>query len=110
IRIIMDAIRATSGRAEVFGLGARDGKREIHRRIGYLPGDFGLAEGIRVCDRLRYHANLRGGVDPARVDALAEHLKLDVTRQVRHLSRGSQQKAAIVQAFMSDPELLVLDE
>jgi beta-exotoxin I transport system ATP-binding protein len=110
MRVLMDAIRPTSGRAEVFGLGARDGKRDIHRRVGYLPGDFGLAERILVRDRLRYHANLRGGVDWARVEMLATHLELDVTRQVKHLSRGNQQKAGIVQAFMSDPELLMLDE
>jgi ABC-2 type transport system ATP-binding protein len=110
MRVFMDAIRPTSGRAEVFGLGARDGKREIHRRVGYLPGDFGLAERIVVRDRLRYHANLRNGVDPARVEALSQYLELDMTRQVQHLSRGNQQKVGIVQAFMSDPELLMLDE
>jgi ABC-2 type transport system ATP-binding protein len=110
MRVLMDAIRPTSGRAEVFGLSARDGSREIHRRVGYLPGDFGLAERILVRDRLRYHANLRGGVDWARVEMLATHLELDVTRQMKHLSRGNQQKAGIVQAFMSDPELLMLDE
>jgi ABC-2 type transport system ATP-binding protein len=110
MRVLMDAIRPTSGRAEVFGLGARDGKRDIHRRVGYLPGDFGLAERILVRDRLRYHANLRGGVDWSRVEMLAKHLELDVTRQMKHLSRGNQQKAGIVQAFMSDPELLMLDE
>jgi ABC-2 type transport system ATP-binding protein len=110
MRVLMDAIRPTSGRAEVFGLDARDGRRDIHRRVGYLPGDFGLAERILVRDRLRYHANLRGGVDWARVEMLAKHLELDVTRQVKHLSRGNQQKAGIVQAFMSDPELLLLDE
>jgi ABC-2 type transport system ATP-binding protein len=110
MRVLMDAIRPTSGRAEVFGLGARDGKRDIHRRVGYLPGDFGVAERIRVRDRLRYHANLRGGVDWTRVEMLATHLELDLTRQVKHLSRGNQQKAGIVQAFMSDPELLMLDE
>jgi ABC-2 type transport system ATP-binding protein len=110
MRVLMDAIRPTSGRAEVFGLGARDGKRDIHRRVGYLPGDFGLAQRILVRDLLRYHANLRGGVDWARVEMLAKHLELDVTRQMKLLSRGNQQKAGIVQAFMSDPELLMLDE
>ncbi|MEP6915861.1 MAG: ABC transporter ATP-binding protein [Acidobacteriota bacterium] len=110
MRILMDAIRPTSGRAEVFGLGARDGKRDIHRRVGYLPSNLGLAERILVRDRLRYHANLRGGVDWSRVEMLAQHLELDVTRQMKHLSRGNQQKVGIVQAFMSDPELLLLDE
>ena len=103
MRVFMDAIRPTSGRAESFGLGATDGKRDIHRRVGYLPGDVGLAERILVRDRLRYHANLRGGVDWARVEMLAKHLELDVTRQVKHLSRGNQQKAGIVQAFMAIP-------
>src|SRR6185436_11406990 len=52
IRVLMDAIRPTSGRAEVFGLSARDGKREIHRRVGYLPSDSGQAQRILVRDHL----------------------------------------------------------
>jgi ABC-2 type transport system ATP-binding protein len=57
-----------------------------------------------------YLGHLRGGVDPAAADAVAERLDLDPTIRIDRLSHGNRQKVALVQAFMHRPELLVLDE
>ena len=110
IRLLMDALRPTSGEARVFGLDAREGRRDIHKRVGYLPGDMGLAGRDTVRVHLRFHANLRGGVPDERVRDLAHRLDLDLTRSVKALSRGNRQKVGIVQAFMHEPDLLLLDE
>ena len=40
IRTLLDFIRPTSGRATVFGMGSSTSSVEIHRRVGYLPGEF----------------------------------------------------------------------
>jgi ABC-2 type transport system ATP-binding protein len=55
-------------------------------------------------------AGLRGGVDPARIAALAERLELDLGRRYEDLSHGNKQKVGLIQAFMHRPELLILDE
>ncbi len=40
IRTLLDFIRPTSGRATVLGLDPRSSGVEVHRRVGYLPGEF----------------------------------------------------------------------
>src|SRR5512142_3071841 len=42
IRLLLDLIRPTSGRAFVFGIESTVDPVAIHRRIGYLPGEFTL--------------------------------------------------------------------
>ena len=110
IRLVMDLLRPTSGRALVFGLDAHEDRLSIHRRVGYLPGEFGIPQRIVVRDHLRHHALLRRDVDWAVVERLAGRLGLDLARPVKALSRGNRQKVGLVQAMMSEPELLVLDE
>ena len=42
MRILLDLIRPTAGRAEVFGIETTADPVAIHRRVGYLPGEFDL--------------------------------------------------------------------
>ena len=44
MRLLLDFIHPTSGRARVLGLDSRDDSIEIHRRLGYLAGDVALYE------------------------------------------------------------------
>ncbi len=110
IRLLLDFIRPSSGHAEVLGRDSHRDSIAIRRRTGYVPGDLVLYENMTGRDLLRYFANLRGGVDPKRVTALAERLDLDLHRPIKALSKGNKQKVGLVQAFMHAPELLILDE
>lgn len=110
IRCVLDMIRPTEGQVRVLGLDARDGSAAIKRRLGYLPGDLVLYERLTARELLRYFGRLRGGVAAERVDTLAERLELALDRPIRQLSSGNRQKVGVLQAFMHDPELLVLDE
>jgi ABC-2 type transport system ATP-binding protein len=110
IRLILDMIRPTDGRVSVLGLDPRTDGLALRRRIGFLGDDF-VVDGRQTSrELLTYLGNLRGGVEPARIAALAERLDLDVDRKIGTLSRGNRQKVGVVQAFMHEPELLVLDE
>ena len=71
IRTILDFIRPTSGRATVLGLDPQRDPVEIHRRVGYLPGEFSLYEHMTGRDYLMFFAALRGGVDRGSIDRLA---------------------------------------
>ncbi len=55
-------------------------------------------------------AGLRGGVDPARITALADRLDIDLGRRYETLSHGNKQKIGLIQAFMHQPDLVILDE
>ncbi len=43
-------------------------------------------------------------------DELVERFGADIDRPVRQLSTGNRQKLGLVQAFMHEPEPLILDE
>jgi ABC-2 type transport system ATP-binding protein len=110
MRTLLDFLRPTSGRAELFGLDSRRGSVEIHRRIGYLPGELALYDRMRGEDCLMYLGSLRGGVPREQIRGLADRLGADLDARIGSLSHGNKQKLGVIQAFMHDPELLVLDE
>ena len=110
IRTLMDFIRPTSGSAEVFGLDTRADRAEIHRRVGYLPGEMALYDKLTGGELLAHFAALRGGVERSYVAELAERLDCDLSVHIHSLSHGNKQKVGLIQAFMHRPELLVLDE
>jgi beta-exotoxin I transport system ATP-binding protein len=110
IRLLLDLIKPTSGSARVLGLDARAASLEIRRRVGFLPGDLALYPKLTGRAVLDYLAELRGGVDRRVRDSLVERFAADLDRPIRHLSTGNRQKLGLVQAFMHEPELLILDE
>jgi ABC-2 type transport system ATP-binding protein len=110
IRTLAGLLRPTRGAAEVLGYDSVREADELQARIGYLPGDFVAYPDLTGEQYLRYLSSLRGGVDPGRVDLLAKRLELDLSRRIGTLSHGNRQKVGLVQAFMHDPELLLLDE
>jgi ABC-2 type transport system ATP-binding protein len=110
IRTLMDEIRPTSGSATIVGLDTHAESVEIRRHVGYIPGDLAMYPNLTGRDTLTYFANLRGGVDWGRVDTLADRLDADLSKKVGDLSTGNRQKVGIIQAFMSQPEVFIMDE
>jgi ABC-2 type transport system ATP-binding protein len=110
IRLLLDLIRPTHGRAAVLGLDSRRDRIAIHRRVTYLPGELSLYGDLTGAQTLGYLANLHGGVEPGVIQSFADRLELDTSRRVKALSRGNKQKVGLVAAFMGRPELLILDE
>ena len=110
IRLLLDFIRPTSGRAEVMGLDTHKQSVAIHRQVSYLPGELVMYDTLTGAELLRYFAHLRGGVDWAYVRTISSKLGLDLSRPIRTLSKGNKQKVGLVQAFMNKPALLILDE
>ena len=110
LRILLGLLRADGGTARLLGGDPWRDVTTLHRRLAYVPGDVTLwptLTGGEVVDLL---GRLRGGMDPARRDALLERFELDPTRKGRTYSKGNRQKVALVAALASDVELLLLDE
>jgi ABC-2 type transport system ATP-binding protein len=110
MRVLLDLIRPTSGSARVFGIGTTADPVAIHRRVGYLPGEFDLYDRLTGRETITYFANLRGGVDRAYVDTLIERLDLDPSRRFKEYSKGNKQKVGLIVALQHRPDLLILDE
>lgn len=110
IRCILDLLRPTSGRIEVFGMDPRHDGVAIRSRLSYVPGELRLPNRVTCGQVVSSISRLRGGFDSRRRDELAERLKLDLGRDTRQLSTGNRRKLALLLAFLWPVELLVLDE
>jgi ABC-2 type transport system ATP-binding protein len=110
IRVLLDLIRPTSGKAFVFEIESSADPNAIHRRIGYLPGEFALYDRLTGLQTLEYFGNLRGGVDKVYQAQLIERFDLDPSRRFREYSKGNKQKVGLVAALQNKPDLLMLDE
>ena len=109
IRLLLDLIRPTSGRAALLGLDAQGQSVAARAQVGYLPGDLRLFDRLTGRAQLDSLARLRGGEMPLR-DELCERFGAVLDRPIRELSKGNRQKLGVVQAFMHRPPLLILDE
>jgi ABC-2 type transport system ATP-binding protein len=110
MRLLLDLIKPTSGSATLLGLDSRASSLEVRRRVGFLPGDLVLYPTLTGSAMLDYLEELRGGVDRRLRDNLAERFDAELDRPLRELSTGNRQKLGLIQAFMHEPELLILDE
>jgi len=109
IRLLLGLLRATSGTAEVMGIPVTDVVRS-HQHLAHVPGDVALWPQLTGLETLTLLGNLSGRVDVAFRDELAERLDLDLGLRARSYSKGNRQKVALVAAFMTRPDVLLLDE
>ena len=110
IRTLLDFIRPTSGSASIFGLDCQKDTVQIKKRIGYIPGDFGLYGNMSGWKFLEYFGKVRGGYDAEAARTYAARLDIRLDRKMKEYSRGMRQKVAIIQAFMNNPDLIIMDE
>jgi ABC-2 type transport system ATP-binding protein len=111
VRLLLDYLRPDSGEARVFGLDCRCDSVAIRARIGYVPGEVRLPEHLTGREFLEYHCDLRRVAFPEkRLGELKEALDVTTHLRIKSLSKGNKQKLALIQAFLHDPALVLLDE
>jgi ABC-2 type transport system ATP-binding protein len=110
LRILLGLLRASSGRAELFG---RDPWRDalgLHRRLAYVPGDVPLWPGLTGGQCIDILVYAQGSGSARHRDELIERFDLDPSKRTREYSKGNRQKVALIAAMAADVDLLVLDE
>jgi len=114
IRILLDLLRPTGGRAFIFGHDCQSAGLQARSNIGYLPGEMGIYSDLTGREVLDLLAGLNGrAVDKKHRIELQERLDFpdsDLRRRLREYSTGMKRKLGIIQAFQADPLLLILDE
>ena len=110
IRLLTGLSHPTSGAAKIFGLDPIADAVDIHRRVGYLPGELALHPRLTGQQHVDFAATVRGLHDRTFLDELVERFQVDLERPTRALSKGNRQKIGILLAVMHRPELVVLDE
>ena len=117
LRMMATAIPPTAGRLRLLGRdpGSYGPRREIRRRLGYLPQNLGYYPGFTVVEFVEYFALLKEvptAQVPAAVAAAIERVELggQARAKLRTLSGGMLRRVGIAQAIVNEPELLLLDE
>lgn len=112
IRLLLDLIRPTHGNATIFGKDVREHSIDIHKNVGFLPGELNLWKNRTAQQVINYIASVRGDVATQQQHAkqLADRLKFDLTKKIRDYSTGNKRKLGLILALMHQPDLLILDE
>ncbi|HEX3925385.1 MAG TPA: ATP-binding cassette domain-containing protein [Streptosporangiaceae bacterium] len=117
LRMLATVIPPTTGALRLLGRDPRGytPRREIRRRLGYLPQNLGYYPGFTVTEFVEYFALLKempAAAVPAAVAAAIERVDLGgkARAKLRTLSGGMLRRVGIAQAIVNQPDLLLLDE
>jgi len=113
LKLLMQLIFPTSGRADILGKPAGD--IDVKRRIGYLPENPYFYDYLTAQELLEYFASLFGyspAERRARAGRLLDEVGIGAERrlQLRKFSKGMLQRVGIAQALINEPEVVFLDE
>ena len=109
-RVLLDLFKPDKGEILL------DGKPLDHSKvkIGYLPEERGMYDGVGLVDQLAYFGMLKGMTKKAARDEAKKWLDFfeleDNKQALKTLSKGNAQKIQIIQSVMNDPDILVFDE
>ena len=110
MRVLVGLIQATSGSARIQGVSTLNSHPSMRANIGYLPGVLELYRHLSGSDFLHFLAGMRRVDCANRITQLAEQLDVDLSKRITELSKGNRQKLGVIQAFMHNPKVLILDE
>jgi ABC-2 type transport system ATP-binding protein len=117
LRMMATVIPPSSGKMLLLGRdpGPYGQRKEIRRRLGYLPQNLGYYPAFTVVEFIEYFALLKE-IPPARIPAAVatavERVDLGgkARAKLRTLSGGMLRRVGIAQAIVNDPTVLLLDE
>ncbi len=110
IKLLMNLVAPSAGRASVLGVDSRRLGPAEFRRIGYVSESQELPRWMTVSRFLEYCRPFYPDWDRGLESTLLKQLDLPLERRLDQLSRGMLMKAALLSSLAYRPELLVLDE
>lgn len=113
MKIISGFIPQSEGDVMVCGLNVLEHEMEIKKKLGYLPENNPLYYEMYVREYLEFTAGLYGVANPKdRINEIVELVGLskEQHKKIGELSKGYKQRVGLAQAFIHNPEVLILDE
>ncbi|MBI2285244.1 ABC transporter ATP-binding protein [Candidatus Saccharibacteria bacterium] len=110
IRMLMNFIQPTLGEAKILDLDSVTNSVEIKSKVGYLSGEIAFYPKMTGRQFLRYMEELHPPKNGSYLRQLIRLFEFNSSQKIGELSKGNRQKLGIIQAFMNQPEILILDE
>lgn len=110
IRQLMGFIKPDTGSLNIYGKDCFAKSHEIHKTLGYLPGEIAFIESMKGMEFIRFVARMKKMQGLGRAEELLARFDLQPEGRLEKMSKGMKQKIGIVCAFMQDPDILILDE
>lgn len=110
IRHLMGFSKPQSGHTYIRGIDTLKNRDKVMREVSYLPGEIELPEALTGKEFIEEQKELKGVIDDTFLEYLNKTFKLDTSLRCKEMSLGMKRKIAIVCCFMSDPEIIIMDE
>lgn len=112
IKIILDLLDHDAGEIEIFGVAQI--LPQARKKICYLPEKFQPSIHQTGCEFLKFALGFYGKeLDLAKVEKICDNLDLDfkiLDRKISGYSKGMTQKLGLLSVFLSEADLVILDE
>lgn len=110
IRLLLNFIQPTAGRARIMGLDVVKDSVAVKRHVGYLAGDVALWPRVTGRELFAYLSKLQQRDNSAYLAELIKQFEVEPDKKINELSKGNRQKIGVIQALMHQPDVLILDE
>ncbi|HSW37554.1 MAG TPA: ABC transporter ATP-binding protein [Candidatus Saccharimonadales bacterium] len=110
IRTLLNFIQPSSGTGTILGLDIVADSVKLKRYIGYQAGEVALYKHLTGQQFLDYMAKLQPIKHANYFKELVFTFQAELDKPIATLSKGNRQKLGVIQAFMHEPEVLILDE
>jgi len=110
IRMLLGLLQPTAGEVYIFGQNIKHEGHKIRQQIGYLPSEVHFYESMSVMEILKYSMDFYPNTSKQELEHYLELFQLDPNKKMKSLSLGNKKKVAIIQSFLHNPDLLILDE
>jgi ABC-2 type transport system ATP-binding protein len=110
IRNIMGFLKPNKGKITVYGMDSWNDSDKTKKYIGYVPGEIAFPDLGTGTEFIKSQAEFLNINDLSYANDLIKKLQLDITANLKRMSKGMKQKTALVVALMANPDILILDE
>ena len=110
IRTLLGILRASGGKATIFGRDVFKDAVKIHQHLAYVPGDVYLWPNLTGGEIIDLFLKLSHNSHTQKTDELIKRFQLDPTKKARTYSKGNRQKVALIAALSTEAQLYIFDE